>query len=69
MMKILVCLSILFCPPEYLPQVWPGQVHGGVGVQGGQELHERLDVAGVDKMVLDFCAGVVIIVVILVQWD
>ena len=49
--------------------MWPGQVHCGVGVQGGQELHEGLNVAGVDQIVLYFCAGVVRIVVILVQWD
>ena len=58
MRKIFVCLPVLFWSPEYLSQVWPGQVHTGVGVEGGQELHQGLDVAVVDHLDGVICASV-----------
>ena len=30
--------------PEYLPQMWPGQVHGVICVHRGEQLHDWLDV-------------------------
>ena len=47
--------------------MWPGQVHSGICVQGGQELHQGLNVAWVDHLDGVICAGVVRVVVNLIQ--
>ena len=39
--------------PEYLPQMWPGQVHGVICVHRGEQLHDWLDVPCLHRVFTD----------------